>query len=332
MQRVVSAFKICILFVVTVSLILFMASCGDDYNAEYERKLEELIYRKQQLTAERESLDPDMEEALGNASYMSFVFVGLDSALYTDVYPIMSEGEIKLVGVMAFSKDELPGMEGKITVEQYGELIISGWGTALYWNGDGNLEEFISEMRILLGDSGIDLPKSIIFAENSYTQTYDQFLADYGIENAVHSGEEDLHYIDKSEPVGVWHPGRIGWRWIGKSTSLKKNVEADNGYALFEVGFDNSEESSRTSFFPIEGDSGDGNRVTVFTNMINTFKASIASGKIEVYNIDDTRDRVENYYTLRKEIETKNAIRREQIDAQLDEISRSITELYNEYH
>lgn len=332
MSRVFSVFKTIVLLSALLSLILCAVSCGDDYNAEYERRLEELIYRKQQLIAERNGLDAEMQDALGNAAYMSFVFVGLDSALYTDVYPIMSDGEVKLVGVIALSQDELPGVEGNITLDQYEELILTGWGNALYWNGEGALSEFISEMRISLDDLGIALPKSIIFAEDSYSQSYDQLLLECGIENAVHSGEEDLHYIEKNEPEGVWHPGRIGWRWIGKSTSLKKNVEADNGYALFEVGFDNSEESSRTSFFPVEGDASDSNRVSVFANMIKTFKTSVAAGKIEVYNIDDTRERVENYYTLRKAMETENDKKRAEIELQLDEISRRITELYNEYH
>ena len=324
--------KIGVLFVLVASVALFSISCKSGYDEEYEAKLAELIYQKQKLFDERDRLEPDMIERLGNTSYMSIVFVQLDSALYTDAYPLMSAGDVKLVGVMALSEDELPGTDGNITVAQYEELISLGWGDALYWDGDGDLGAFLRGMQVLLADIGMPLPKSVIFAEEAYSLSYDSVLAEYGIENAVHSGEANLAYIEKSEPDGIWHPGRIGWRWIGKSTLLKKAVETESGYALFEVGFDNSESAVRTSFFPIAGDSGDSNRVSIFGNMMQSFKSSVAAGDIEVYNITDTRARVCAYYEERRNIEAENESRREQLNSQIHRIEAEITELYNQYH
>lgn len=324
--------KCCFLMILTVSVLLCAVSCKDDYNEEYESKLARLIYEKQKLFDERDGLDSDMVKALGNTSYMSIVFVQLDSALYTDAYPAMSEGEVKIVGVMALSEDELPGGDGSITLAQYQELISVGWGNALYWDGVGELKDYLDRMTCLLENIGIALPKSVIFASGTYSLTYDAVLWEYGIENAVHSGEEELAFVEKNEPDGIWHPGRIGWRWLGKSTLLKKTVESEAGYALFEVTFDNSESSARTSFFPIKGDASDTNRVNVFCNMMASFRQSISAGEIEVYNIDDTRTRVIDYYENRRIIEAENDLRREAIDSEIRRIEAEITELYNQYH
>ena len=68
MRRFFRMLKICFLIAVTLSAVLSLASCGDAYNAEYEEKLEELIYQKQKLIDERDNLDFDMEkEQIGRA-------------------------------------------------------------------------------------------------------------------------------------------------------------------------------------------------------------------------------------------------------------------------
>jgi len=332
MSRFFRMLKFSVLIIFVLSVLLSLASCDDGYDAEYDQKLEELIYRKQKLIDEKNALADGIDDQLGNASYMSFVFVQLNSALYTDVYPIMSEGEVKLVGVMALSADELPGLEGKITLAEYSELIISGWGNALYWNGEGALEDFIVDMQHRLAALDIDLPKSIVFAEDTYSFDCDNVLLAHGIENVVHTGEENLNYIERTEPLGLWRPGRIGWRWIGKSTALKNKIESDCGYALFEIGFDNSESNTRTSFFPIANDEDDADRVTVFSSMVALFKFSVANGKIEVYNIEDTREKTEAYYSQREKIEAANQLRSEEIELEIKEISHLMTQLYNEYH
>lgn len=326
----------CVALLIVVSLMLSFSSCKrSSYNAEYENKLSELICEKQRLINEKNQLDITIEQELGNASFMSFAFTEIDEALYTEVYPMMCPDgeEIDLVGVMALSKDELPGMDGNISMEQYLELASVGWGTALYWDGMGELEGFIVEMQSLLGELEIDLPASVIFAKGSYDTSCDEMLTRYGIKNAVHSGEGDLKYIEKTAPDGVWHPGRIGWRWLGESTRLKKSIEANDGYALFEICFTNSWENTHTSFYAIEGDAEtDEQRKDKFYSMLQSFRESIAAGEIEVRNIDDTRARFTEYFDKLALLESEKEKRLAEIESLINDVTRRMTELYNEYY
>lgn len=330
--------KICIIIAIVTAMLLSAVSCTASVEekerlAEYELKLSELVYLKQQLMNERDDLDTVMEKALGNTSYMSLIFTQIDSALYTDVYPAMTEyDDVKLVGVLAFSRNELPGTDGNISVEQYEELVSLGWGTALYWNGEGVLADFVDYMAVKLGEINIELPKSMMFAMDAYVDSYDEMLGEYGIVNLIHSGGEDLDFVEKTEPDGAWHPGCIGWRWIGKSTLLKKAVENDGGYALFEIAFDNAKENTRTSYFPIAGELNDSNRPKIFSNMVRQLVTSVRSGNIEILNIDDTRARVERYYDELKVLSAANDIRREEIKEEIRDIERRMMDLYYEYH
>lgn len=334
MKALSGMLKIIIVAVLTASVLLLSVGCAPKTNEDYERECAELIYKKQMLIRERDNLVPNMEASLGNTSYMSFIFTGLDSALYTDVYPVLSEGDVRLVGVMAFSVNELPGLEGNVTREQYDELVSYGWGSALYWNGELPLEEFILEMKTMLDGMNIELPSSLMFAEGLYSYSYDALLLEYGVLNAVHGAESEADTVEKNEPTGVWHPGCIEWRRLGVSTKLKHTVETGGGYSLFEVGFDtaDTEKNVRASYFPIDGRDSDANRTAVFARMIAQFKESVKKGDIEVLNVDDTRAEVAKYYSEKRAIEAANALRAAEIEEEIRKVEHQITELYVKYH
>ena len=122
--------KACVLILLIVSVILSSASCHDAYNDEYERKLADLIYQRQMLINEKNSLDSEMEKSLGNLSYMSFVFTELDSVLYTDVYPKMFSGddEIDIEAIKStvanFKDVTLLNDEGTLVAEVMCEVYV----------------------------------------------------------------------------------------------------------------------------------------------------------------------------------------------------------------
>ena len=141
MKRLFRMLKIGVFMLIISSLVTSLVGCRllsdkqKSYNNEYEKKLSELVYEKQMLINEKNGLDSDMENKLGNASFMSLVFAELDDALYNVVYPMMSpdeEGAVELVGVMALSPDELPGMEGSSPSVRYKLIILIKGNVALH--------------------------------------------------------------------------------------------------------------------------------------------------------------------------------------------------------
>ena len=308
----------------------FIRNTEAEYS-EYDAKLDKLAYKKQQLQSELDKIGPDMEKRLGNTSYMSFIFTSLDEALYTSAHPIMAEGSTDLVGILGLSPNELPDMEGNITKKQFDTLMLLEWGTALYWDGTGDLEQFIVTMQTLLDEAKIDFPETISFKNGKYRSEYDEIIAKYGIRNAIHNGESGLAIRVDVQPEGIWHPGVVGWKAGMSATLLKRSVEAEGGYALLEINFNNSADNSAYSYFEIEGES-ENERIDSFRKMVNLFKSSIKSGAIEVLTTEEVRAKVEKYYSERTVIELEHAERRKELLAEIADLERQMTELYYEYN
>ena len=321
-----------VILLVAAVFTLFSCNRRAEEDPEYERQLAALINEKQILLKEREALQNGMSAAVGRCSFMSFIFTELDDGLYNDVFPIFSDGE-PIVGVMALSEDELPGLEGRVTREQFDRLVGLGWGTALYWDGEGSLVDFLDSMRAKLSVLGIDMPSSLVFKAGMYELEYDSVLESYGIFNAFHGGDADFSLVDSSDPEGTWHPGIIGWRNLQQSTRLKQFIETKGGYSAFQIVFDNSPENHQTAFYHIEGEStGNGLRPEVFARMIKSFKKSIEKGTMRVLNIDDTRVAVGDYYEAKDKYLTDAELRYAEIAAEILEIEGRITQLYDLYH
>ena len=315
-----------------VCAYMVIESKQNEYS-EYDAQLNSLTYQKQKLLAELDKLGPDMEKRLGNTSYMSFLFTDLDEALYTSAHPVMAETDNDLVGIMALSPNELPGQEGNITLDHFRVLLMLDWGTALYWDGEGDLEEYILYMKDeVLPPLGIELPVTMAFKDGVYRLEYDDVLVKYGIVNAIHHNEIDIYpHIERTDPTGtVWHPGSVGWKAGMSATLLKRQIEADGGYAILEISFDNSTSNTVYSYFEIEGEEANV-RADSFRTMVNLFKSSMRSGNVDVLNMENTRKKVEKYYSERTIIELEHAQRRAEINAQLAEIERQMTKLYYDY-
>ena len=329
-------------------MLLSLVACKDDEDEiakakEYQIKLSALNLEKQALLDEKHVLRNGMTAAIGHNAYMSFVFLAVDEGLYHDVLPIFEDSDIKLAGVIAFSEDEIPGMDGNLTLDQYGEMLGLGWTSTLYWKGpheEATAEEayielcgFIETMRAKLADISIDMPNTMVFAPGAYTVDYDEYLESCGIITVLHDGDNDFGLIASDDPEGVWHAGIIGWRDLSRSTRLKRKVELNGGYSAFMIGFDNHEDNYATSFYPIDGESTlNGERVAVFARMIDKFRSSIQADKIHVTGIDEAREGMTAYYDARDAYLLSSEQRCAEIDILLRDVERRILELYDEYY
>ena len=333
-QMIARIINISIIAMVVVGLILgayFIFFHEEDTYSEYDAKLDKLAYKKQQLLSELDRLGPDMIKKLGNTSYMSFIFTGLDAAIYTSAHPIMAEGDNDLVGILAFSPEELPGLDGKITRKHFDTLMLLDWGTAIYWNGEGDLDEYLTTMKGLLDGLQINFPETIYFKAKTYSPDYDETVLAHGIKNVIHAGDGGLSIRVDGEPGDVWKVGYVGWQAGMSATLLKRSVESEGGYAFLAINFVANEENSAYSYFVLEGED-ENKRIDSFRKMVNLFKTSIRSGSIEVLSTEAVRAKVTKYYSERTVIELEYDQRRKDINAELAEIERQMTALYAEYH
>lgn len=335
--------KLAAIFAIALAMLVALISCKEDdsdRNDEYDRKLTELTLEKRDLMNQIYHINNGEREAIGHNSYMSFLFLSADVGIYNDILPTFEEGDMKLIGTICFSEDELPGMEGNISVEQYEELKTLGWSCALYWTGAPNedseaeiadLAAFLDNMRASLSRLDIEMPDSILFGVGRFSLEYDELLESYGIKNAIHDGEDEPTPVSNDKPDGIWHSSAIGWR-DPRATRLKAYIELHGGFSSFKVGFDNSEESYATSYYPIDGESTlNGVRTEVFARMIAAFKLSLLDGKIHVNTVSGTRVDMEKYFYDKEKYAEDSKKRKDELNAMIADVENRIFALYEEY-
>lgn len=342
-----------IALIISVLMLTSLFSCKkeSDYNLEYEQKLSELRSEKNKMLNEIYHLRNGMEEEIGNNSYMSFIFLGADVGIFEDVLPIFEEGDNEFTGVICFYEGEFPGMEGNISIQQYVELVNRGWDTALYWRGPGEddadtathlsaflegmkneFSEFVSNVQTVYPTWEMDFPRSLVFGEGIYSIELDTILDEHGIQNALHDGTGELELVSRDKPDGLWKSAAKGWRDLSYSVKLKGHIESKGGYASFRIGFENGEDDYNTSFYPINGESLiNGDRLTVFKRMIESFKKSVKKGSVHIVGISEAREKLIKYCDDKDNYETYSTNRIAELNKMISDIEYRMVKLYEEY-
>ena len=347
-RTVRSASVTALLLLLSIVLTVILTGCGtEDVYTDYDIEMDKLVYQKNKLLSEIGDIESEANAVKGNTSYIGFIFTTLDSELYSSAYRIMSQkdpiGETVsdaeteqtvadlpcLVGSVALSPSELPGLDGKITMAELDEMIGNGWSVVLFWDGEGDLGEYIDGMASRLESLGFDLPSTLIFKENTYSPDYDAVLLDHGIENAIHHGENEMPLIENTVPDGVWHPGSVAWKSGMPATILRRSIETDGGYGFLEISFAPVEDSGYYAYSEYKGE--ENVRLSSFEKMISVISTSVKNGDVEVLSPDDTRYKVEKYYIDGVDIDIEYEKKKASLEAELKEIEKRIDELYREY-
>ena len=121
----------------------------------YRQQLEGLQDRRLALRSDLQELDAALEEA--EEAYVGEVSLFVDSLgqseVYDELFPVMESRDMP--GVLVLTPERLPGLDGCMSEETFRELLDKGWSYSLYWNGENDLDEAISEMESLLGEAGM---------------------------------------------------------------------------------------------------------------------------------------------------------------------------------
>lgn len=298
-------------------------------------------------------------EVLGEATVfkanLSMVFLGVSSALYYEIFPLMysKEADKNVKGTICLSRDELPGMEGKISKAQYFEMVSDGgWDTALFWEGcdekrDENnneidtvaaLVDFLDDMTALLSEYGLDFPDTVVFKNNNtYNyKTMDTVLEQYGIRHAVLNCEEKLALIehDVYDDETVMHPGAIGWqvqtlngKVYGKNIFVEDLINL-GGAAAFTVSFfpPSHPAYSETHYY---------GSTTVeqisFEKMVEYIRGRMGDTKLTVSGIHEAFLNRAMYLGKYEELAAEITAIKQEIQAQITEIDLKMKEIADKY-
>ena len=150
----------------------------------------DLQAKKRSLEKELETLEGDFEDINRGSSYISPVFFSLDQGVLQEAVNLFRN--YSWTGTIALSAKEFPGLDGKISTQQFFNYCNEGWKYCVAWDGRTDLSIYIQTMKEQMNQAGISWPNAMYFQDGYYKEEYDSLLISEGISIVVHHGEGDL--------------------------------------------------------------------------------------------------------------------------------------------
>lgn len=308
--------------ILAVGLILFIWGIEsrekketDMHTAWYEER-RPLTVQKEQLEQQLENVEKAYESAKNPKATTQVLFTDLSANIYDVCYPIMKEYEY--TGILALSKDQFPGKEGCMTIEQLRELINEGWTTCIEWNLDSSANKWWPELQKEL--QGLDILQSttMYFPVGAYKADYDKDLQEMGFTATVIGKTGDESPLQLQHEEGLWHIGAVGFMsskprlWLNESVAQKANV-------IFLVGFQESESENLYN-------------EKSFRSMLNYFDEYEATDELDVTDVAEAREYFKNRSIgVSPETEAKYQEDKAAIEKQLEDVKKQLDELAAKY-
>ncbi len=304
----------------------FVGNGGPSPERQQGEELRPLVLRREEIYREIEALasDPRYTE-LPYGSNATVMYVDLGSALYDSVFTVAYKNTKHASGTLCFSPSQLPGIDGNITVAQCNEMLAAGWSTAIYWDGTGNLAEYVANMDRLLDGLGYDLPRVLFFGRSVYHESYDATLVELGIPYAVHHGESGDPLVEVRTEGELLLPGAYGWNAPNQQKNFIKAIKDNRGCGVFSVtfGFGNNKDA----LLHVK----DGSEFAAFCRMINYIEARAAEGSVGSQGIPEAFDARREHESGKAEIDRDIAERMAALNAELAEIEQKMKEISKKY-
>lgn len=228
-----------------VGLVVFLWNVNSEEQREAQ-KLEKMDDARRPLLVERHEIEQQIVDLEKNyeANKMpkgttQVIFTGLEADVYNICYPIMKE--LEYTGTLAISMQQLPGMEGLMTLEQFQELIKEGWKICVKWDSENPVSKWWPDLQKRLNEFGFESCSVMYFTTGTYTGGLDAQLQQMGFSIVVHHGEETTSLIQLNDEEGIWHIGAVGL--MGEKPKLRlTEAIAQKGNITYLVGFELEDE------------------------------------------------------------------------------------------
>lgn len=302
--------------ILCIGLGVFLWSSNQEEKKQIENseKLEEarrpLLVEKQNIEEKIAKLDRAYEDSKTPKGTTQILFTGFEEDVYNTCYPIMKEFEY--TGTLALSLNQLPGMEGLMSLEQFQELLNEGWDVCIKWDAQTPVNNWWPKLQKQVKELGIETVPIIYFTTGTYTSTLDAQLQDMGFSIVVHHGEESDSLIQLGEEEGLWHLGAVGLMGEKPRIRLEEAI-AQKGNITYLVGFELQDERYDERSF---------------RSMLSYFDAYEASSELRVANMDEARQHYRDRLTANEgtdEAEYKKA--RERLEAELAAVEEELSKI-----
>lgn len=308
---------------VTLMLGLVLAAAVIHFNSLEKQKVQyleslrseayPLEHQKWKLEQEIRNIEKHYTLQMQGIGTASVLVTELDEEVYTKLYPLMKE--YGMTGVIAVSKDQFPGSGDGLTKVQFREMLEAGWTSCLVWDGEAELGIWLKQNKRFLESEGVEFTSALYFPYNTYSVQYDDILADNGVRMAVHHGEEGLKLVITETEENIWHPGACMWNTTGVQSVVENAIDS-GGNIVLTVGFTETEELFHPAYFE---------------NMLIKLKKWEENGELLITDLDAARKCRTEAENGRSGYETELDVKRERLQAQIDDLTEEIQAIYNQF-
>lgn len=198
----------------TLSVILFLFLFGQFRNYQRQNNVEqerltqiryemlELDSKKTELLNKQKKLEESFSEKKRRSYSVIPVFITPDNSVFPQAIDLINQYGWK--GMIGLSRNMIPGNDGCVHLSLYNELLKDGWDSCIYWDGDGELSDYLYSMRRELNNKDIEFPKTVLFEKESYSEEYDRLLEDYGIDTFIcYTDADNLNLSQRKTDNGL---------------------------------------------------------------------------------------------------------------------------------
>lgn len=242
----------------------------------------------------------------------------------------------RLTATLCLSRDNMPGMEQMMTLEQYAELRDNGWTTAVYiaQSDTDDLDAYLTDMRCRYEGFGLEWTDTVFFERSIYTNAYDHamntnlyddILAAHGITTVADRVDEGEDILSQDTSYDIFCVKADGWSLAATKGSAVENYNKlleNKGAMVFAVEIWDVSREGPTHFIPGFSDEP-------FRRMLTKFCESVENGKLDIAPASTAKENYSEYiieYELRVEIYEP---KRQEIKARLAEVVEILDKIYS---
>lgn len=195
--------------VIVVCAVFILVRRSNDQRRQNEiTALSREIQRREielgRLKDELYGLEREEKKLLRCTGTMEVLFKEPDRAIYSTLLPKFSK--YKAGGVIVLAGDQLPGMEGYLTEEEFRFLMEQGWEYCWRYDGEEDLLLWYGRLCSAAQSLGVPTTDSVLFAENCYQPERDAEFIRYGFKNLIYQGDYALSsQADLPDEAGILH-------------------------------------------------------------------------------------------------------------------------------
>lgn len=205
-----------------------------------------LLVKKEKIERKLDNLNRDYKANISPKATTQVIFTGLEADVYNICYPIMKK--FGYTGILAISLTQLPDMEGRMSLEQFQEMIQAGWDICIKWDADTPVRTWWPKLKKQVKQLGLETGEVVYFTTGTYKSSLDAQLTSMGFSVVVHHGEESESLIQTNDEEGLWHLGAVGLMGERPKLRLTQAIQQD-GNITYLVGFELEDEMYKERSF-----------------------------------------------------------------------------------